>query len=69
MNSGQPRELTLPLGFLKPDVAYVAHRYIDDPSMQTDTNVRIERQEVDSGTTLQITLSAQGGQAIRITPK
>jgi alpha-glucosidase len=67
MNSGQERTLTLPLDFLRPGKAYVAHVYRDDPSMETFTKVRIDRQTVDSTTTLRVTMSAQGGQAIRIT--
>lgn len=66
MNSGQDRTLDLPLTFLEPGKKYTAHIYSDDPNVQTRTHVKIERRPVDAATVLQVSLSAQGGQAIRI---
>jgi alpha-glucosidase len=66
MNSGEARTLDVPLGFLERGKKYVAHIYSDDPSMPTRTHVKIERQPVDTSAVLKITMSAQGGQAIRI---
>ncbi len=68
MNSGQDRTVTVPLDFLAADQHYIAHRYIDDPAIETRTKVRIERTPVHQPSVLRVVMSAQGGQAIRITP-
>jgi len=68
MNSGKARTLDVPLDFLDPGKEYVAHIYSDDPSIETRTHVRIDRFTVDSATTLKMTASKQGGQAVRIVP-
>ncbi|MCX6897799.1 MAG: glycoside hydrolase family 97 N-terminal domain-containing protein [Verrucomicrobia bacterium] len=68
MNSGEARTLDVPLNFLARDKKYVAHIYSDDPSVPTRTHVKVSRQPVDASTTLKLTMSAQGGQAIRIAP-
>ena len=69
MNGDEQRTLTLPLDFLSPDKQYTAHRYIDDPTVQTRTKVRVATEPVTCKTQLTLELSAQGGQAIRITPR
>jgi alpha-glucosidase len=58
----------VPLDFLETDTAYQATVYYDDPRLETRTGVGIRSQPVDSGTTLTVSLSSQGGQAIRIVP-
>ena len=68
MNSGEARTLDVPLTFLARDKKYIAHIYSDNPSVPTRTHVKIEKQPVDADTTLKLTMSAQGGQAIRIVP-
>ncbi len=68
MNSGKPRTLDVPLDFLEAGKEYVAHIYSDDPAVQTRTHVRIDRFAVDSDTTLKMSASKQGGQAVRIEP-
>jgi len=68
MNSGQPRTLHVPLDFLDPGRRYVAHIYSDDPTVETRTHVKIERFLVKPDTVLRTTMSAKGGQAIRIVP-
>ncbi len=68
MNSGEPRTLEVPLDFLGAGKKYVATIYSDDPSVETRTHVRIDRSAVDRDTTLKMTASAQGGQAVRIVP-
>lgn len=68
MNHGEARTLDLPLSFLAKDKKYVAHIYSDDPTVATRTHVRIDRRPVDAATVLKATLSAQGGQAVRIVP-
>lgn len=47
---------------------YVAHVYADDPAVATRTHVKIERLPVDAGSVLKFKMSAQGGQAVRLTP-
>lgn len=68
MNSGEDRNLDVPLDFLGKDRKYVAHIYSDDPAVQTRTHVRIDRFIVDAGKVLKLSASAQGGQAVRIVP-
>lgn len=68
MNSNEPRTLEVPLRFLANNKPYTAHIYSDDPSIQTRTHVRIDRFGVNSETILKPTMTAKGGQAIRITP-
>lgn len=68
MNSTRARTLKVALDFLPPGQPYLAHCYIDDPSVETYTQVRIDRNPVDAGTVLDLSLSAQGGQAIHLMP-
>lgn len=68
MNSGEPRTLSVPFHFLPEGKTYVAHVYSDDPSVKTRTHVRIDRYRVDSRTVFETSMTAQGGQAIRLVP-
>jgi alpha-glucosidase len=68
MNSTEAQTLDVPLDFLESGREYSASIYSDDPSVQTRTHVKIERQPVNSGTVLKVAMPAQGGQAIRIAP-
>jgi alpha-glucosidase len=68
MNHGQARTLEIPLDFLAKGKKYVAHLYADDPTVATRTHVRIDRETVDATRVLKVSLSAQGGQAMRIVP-
>ncbi|TWT84441.1 Retaining alpha-galactosidase precursor [Planctomycetes bacterium CA13] len=68
MNSGKDRTLSLPLDFLKPATTYTAHRYIDDPTVDTRTKVRVTTTDVTNSSVIQLSLPAQGGEAIRIVP-
>ncbi len=68
MNAGQPRTLRVPLGFLAKGKRYAAHVYSDDKTVRTRTHVRIERFLVSAETVLKATMTAQGGQAVRIVP-
>ena len=68
MNSGQPRTLDVSLDFLEPGRRYTAHLYTDDPNVPTRTRVRVERRPADADTVLPFTMSAQGGQAVWLTP-
>ena len=56
------------LAFLDADKKYKAHIYQDDSSVSTRTKVGIGRRAVDSETVLTITMSKQGGAAVRIHP-
>jgi alpha-glucosidase len=66
MNSGEARTLDVPLGFLERDRRYTAYVYRDDPAAPTRTRVTIERMPVSAGGVLRLSMSAQGGQAVRI---
>jgi len=68
MNSGEARTFEVPLNFLQPKKKYVAHIYSDDSKVDTRTHVRIERFIVNANTVLETSMTANGGQAIRIVP-
>jgi alpha-glucosidase len=68
MNANHARTFELPLDFLKAGTKYNAHIYSDDPATPTRTRVRIERAVVDRRSALRMAVSAQGGQAIRLSP-
>jgi alpha-glucosidase len=68
MNAVRERTLRVPLDFLDEGREYLAHVYADDPSVPTRTRVRIDRLAVSSTSVLEVSLSARGGQAIRIEP-
>jgi alpha-glucosidase len=69
MNSGEPRTLRLPLNFLTAGKKYNAHIYSDDSAASSYTKVKITETPVNASTVLEITLSPQGGQAMRLTPQ
>jgi alpha-glucosidase len=68
MNDSQGRTLKLPLEFLDEGKKYTAHRYSDDPTVETRTHVRIDRVEVDASKTLEVKLAPRCGEGIRIVP-
>ncbi len=68
MNSGKPRTLQVSLDFLNAGRTYAAHIYSDDSAIETRTHVRIDRFLVKRGTILRASVSARGGQAIRVVP-
>ena len=69
MNSGEPRAPPIALDFLPHNRPYNAEIFSDDPSVNTRTKVRIDRRAVDATTVLDCQLTAQGGQAIHLTPR
>jgi alpha-glucosidase len=69
MNAEQARTITLPLDFLEAGREYTATVYSDDPTVRTRTQVAVTRRTVDADTVLTISLSLQGGQAMRILPR
>lgn len=64
----EPRELKISLTFLEKGKEYEATIYYDDPAVNTQTHVGIEKRKVDSSTSLIVKLSASGGQAVLIKP-
>jgi alpha-glucosidase len=68
INNKEPRQLQLPLSFLKKGVEYTARIYSDNDAVPTRTKVAIETRQVNSRTTLEVSLRAAGGQAVWMTP-
>lgn len=68
MNANRPRTFTVSLGFLERGKTYRASVYADDPAIQTRTHVRIEHLELTAESKITMTVSAQGGQAVRLVP-
>lgn len=64
----EPREITYDLDFLDQDKTYIAHIYIDDPSMDSRTQVRSLRYTVTAADQLSFDLEASGGAAVYISP-
>lgn len=69
INNEDARVLDTPLTFLEPNQEYIAHRYYDDPEVDTITQVGIRQQQVSQNSTLSIRMQSNGGEAIRIVPK
>jgi hypothetical protein len=69
MNSGVARTLPAALTFLEPGVTYACHVYADDPSVDTPTQVRIDRHTATSASVLRIPMGKQGGFAVRLVPQ
>ena len=69
MNGPRERRFRLPLGFLEEGRRYSASIYLDDPTVESRTAVRIERIEVEAGMALEFELAARGGRALRIVPR
>ena len=68
MNSGESRDMEIPLDFLKEGTRYKARVYFDDQSVQTRTGVGIREMEVDFRSVMNVAMGANGGQAVWITP-
>ena len=68
LNSKKARSFKVALNFLSPDKEYVAHIYRDDETVDTRTHVAIDRKLVNANTVLDISMPANGGQAVRIVP-
>jgi alpha-glucosidase len=67
----EARTFEVPLSFLGPDRQYVAEVYADGPDAHWLSNplaISISQVNVNSSTTLTVSLAAGGGQAIRIRP-
>jgi alpha-glucosidase len=68
-NALQSRKVEFPFDFLPKGKKYTAHIYSDDTSVNTRTQVGIERREVTADSVFKTELSKQGGVAIRLVPK
>jgi len=68
LNNRQPRQLPLPLSFLTPGRPYLAHVYSDDPAVPGRTHVAVKTLPVNWRTSLEVTLTAGGGQALWLAP-
>ena len=68
-NAVQPRKVEFPFDFLPKGKKYTAHIYSDDTSVNTRTQVSIERRQVTADSVFKTELSKQGGVAIRLVPK
>ena len=68
MNGNDQHTFDVPLDFLDKDRRYIAHIYSDDPTVPTQTHVKISRCIVDSLSVLKAEIQPSGGQAIRIHP-
>ena len=68
LNAVEPRILKVPLDFLPEGQAFEASVYFHDPSVNTRTKVGISRRAVDSKAVLDVSMSKQGGMAVRIYP-
>ena len=62
-------EINLSFDFLPKDVRYYANVYSDDPSVNTNTKVKIERLRVDCSKVLETKISESGGLAIWLSPE
>lgn len=69
MNNDEPREIRLPLSFLRPGKKYEGAVYLDDTSVRTVTHVRIDRRPANREQIWKLHLPARGGQAIRFVPQ
>ena len=71
LTDSSPRDLSIPLTFLKPGVSYTAQIYRDGANADWDTNPYdyvIEEREVTSATVLEAGLASSGGIAVRFVP-
>ena len=67
-----PRDITLTLDFLSPDLTYKATLYKDAPDAHWDTNptaYEIEELEINANSTLSVHLAAGGGMALSLIAK
>ena len=68
LNAGEQRTYPLKLDFLDKDETYNARVYVDDPSVQTRTQVRIDDKMVSSASVLDLAAGPTGGVGVRLSP-
>lgn len=66
INGEVARTLLISFSFLDPDVKYMAKIYSDDPAVNTRTQVRIDRIDVDRNTVYSAKLGSNNGIALQI---
>ncbi|WP_431199272.1 glycoside hydrolase family 97 C-terminal domain-containing protein [Mucilaginibacter sp. P19] len=69
ITNNDAREIKLDLSFLEPGKKYKATIYSDDPSVNTETHVRVSSKSVNSKTVLKFALLPSGGEAVYLTPE
>lgn len=69
ITNNDAREIKLDLSFLEPGKKYKATIYSDDPSVNTETHVRVSSKTVNSKTVLKFALLPSGGEAVYLTPE
>ena len=69
VTNNDAREIKLDLSFLEPGKKYKATIYSDDPSVNTETHVRVSSKSVNSKTVLKFALLPSGGEAVYLTPE
>lgn len=69
INNSEPRQLELPLNFLRSGQKYTAHIYSDAASAETRTHVALNTQTVESNAVLNVNLQSAGGEAIWLAPE
>jgi alpha-glucosidase len=69
LNGEEEREFTIPLDFLSGDGTYEARIFLDDPTVNTPTQVKIETVTVGAEDTIRKTLAGQRGLAMIIQAK
>ncbi len=68
INGDQKRTLDIKFSFLDPGIKYIASVYSDEPSVNTPTQVRIDRIEIDRETVFPAILDSNKGFAMHIIP-
>lgn len=69
INGDKERSLDIKFSFLEPEIKYRASVYSDDPSVNTRTNVRIDRIAIDRETVFPALLDSNKGFAMHILPE
>lgn len=66
INGNMVKEVSIPLSFLDSDKTYLASVYFDDPSVNTETHVGIERFEVNNKSVIKRKVLANNGMTVHI---
>jgi hypothetical protein len=68
LNNNVPRELKLSFDFLPKGKKFQTTIYSDDPSVASNTHVKVQRIKIDASKSLEVKLLSSGGLAIWIKP-
>lgn len=69
ISNNDAREIKIALDFLPKGKKFLAGFYSDDPSITTNTKVKVERSKTDAAKLLTLKLAASGGMAIWLKPE